>query len=111
MLKVADHSEKDSEPKSVSFSFDASSCAGSAFGPEMPALVISRSMCVSFWEISATSFSRSSLEVTSQGPALGLSQLEWKDGREVGRGTVLCFLLELGSGFLLRSRELPYAVL
>jgi len=70
VLKVEDHSEKVSELKSVSFSFDASSLLGSAFGPEMPALVIKRSMWDSFLEISATRVSRESLEVTSQGPIL-----------------------------------------
>lgn len=71
MLNVSDHSEKDSELKSVSFSFDASSLSGSALGPEMPALVMRRSRCDSFLEISATRFSRESLDVTSQGPMLG----------------------------------------
>ena len=111
MLKVVDHSEKDSELKRLSFSFVASSSTGSAFGPEMPALVIRRSMCFSFLEISVTRFSRSSLEVTSQGPALEMPQLKSHIEKEAWRGTVLCFLLELGSGFLRRSRELPYDVL
>lgn len=44
VLKVSDHSEKDSELKRLSLSFDAFSLAGSAFGPDMPALVIRRSM-------------------------------------------------------------------
>jgi hypothetical protein len=106
VLKVEDHPEKDSELKSVSFSFDASSLAGSAFGPEMPALVIRRSMWDSFLEISATRFSSDSLEVTSQGLMLYKCQLKGCSAMGDRVRTGLCFLFELESGLLPRSRAL-----
>lgn len=70
VLNVSDHSEKVSPLNSLSFSSDAFSLSGSAFGPEIPALVIRRLIYFSFSLIWATSFSRSSFFVTSHGPTL-----------------------------------------
>lgn len=70
VLNVSDHWENSSW-KRRSLSSLALSLSGSALGPAMPALVIRRLMCFSFLLISDTRASRSFLEVTSQGPALG----------------------------------------
>lgn len=67
VLKTSFHSDWSSE-KRFSFSSSASSLFGSPLGPEIPALVMSRSICFSFLRISETSFSKSSFLVTSQGP-------------------------------------------
>lgn len=69
VLNVSDHSEN-SSLKSRFLSSEALELSGSAFGPEIPAFVISRLMHFSFLLISETRFSRSSFLVTSQGPAL-----------------------------------------
>jgi hypothetical protein len=70
VLKVEDHSEKDSELKSVSFSSVAEEEFDSALGPDIPAFVIRRLMCFSLEEMRETRDSMSSLLVTSQGPIL-----------------------------------------
>lgn len=91
MLKTLAQSDGSSAVQRVEKSSEADSEVGSAFGPGMPALftmkrgfderergkgmerkgiIPSRLMCFSFFEISSTSFSRSFLDVTSQGPTL-----------------------------------------
>lgn len=70
MLNVEDHSEKDSQLKSASFSSVAEDELGSAFGPAMPALVIRRLMYFSLELMRETRVSRSPFFVTSQGPIL-----------------------------------------
>ena len=70
VLNVEDHSEKDSELKRLSFSSVAEEELGSAFGPEMPALVTRRLMYFSLEEMRETKDSRSFFLVTSHGPIL-----------------------------------------
>lgn len=72
VLKVDDHSEKDSELKRVSFSSVAEEELGSALGPAIPAFVIRRLMYFSLEEMRETRDSRSSFLVTSHGPILRL---------------------------------------
>lgn len=67
MLKVEAYSSDDLE-KSLYFNLEADLELGSAFGPKIPALVISRLICFPTPEILKTKDSRSSFLVTSQGP-------------------------------------------
>lgn len=70
MLKTSAHSGGDSDFHRSLDSWVASEDSGMPFGPEMPAFATRRLMCFSFDEMSWTSLSNWSLDVTSQGPTL-----------------------------------------